>query len=184
MSFPSVSVIKNLPANAGDVGAIPGLGRSPGEGNGSLLQYSCRENPMDRGAWRTAVHKAAKSQTRLSNWALHAQSCTKRWRSSREYEWGMHVRGTPRKRHLPFILAKLQESQYPLLGRLESTDLLDLRWVTSWWTHHKLKIPNPPNTVEPGLPKMGAQSTVLIALMLAYSWAKSSDVRHVMMKCC
>ena len=50
-----VLVVKNPPANAGDVrdtGSIPGLGRSPGEGNGNLLQYSCLENSMDRGAWR------------------------------------------------------------------------------------------------------------------------------------
>ena len=51
--------IKNLPANAGDirdVGSIPGLGRSPGEGNSNPLQYSCLENPMDIGAWRAIVH--------------------------------------------------------------------------------------------------------------------------------
>ena len=53
--FPGGSVVKNLPANAGDVGSIPGLGRSPGEGNGSPLQYSCLENPIDRGAWRATV---------------------------------------------------------------------------------------------------------------------------------
>ena len=44
-------VVKNLPANAGDLGLIPGLGRAPGEGNGNPLQYSCLENPVDRGAW-------------------------------------------------------------------------------------------------------------------------------------
>ena len=44
-------MVKDLPANAGDVGSIPGLGRSPGIGNGSLFQYSCLENPKDRGAW-------------------------------------------------------------------------------------------------------------------------------------
>ena len=60
-------LIKNLPVNAGDVGAIPGLGRSPGEGNGSPLQYSYRDNPMDREAGRTAVRKVAKSWTRLSD---------------------------------------------------------------------------------------------------------------------
>ena len=49
--FPGVSVLKNLPANAGDVGLIPGSGRSPGVGNGNPLQYSCLENPMGRGAW-------------------------------------------------------------------------------------------------------------------------------------
>ena len=47
---------RNLPANAGDVGLIPGSGRSPGGGNGNPLQYSCLENPMDRGAWRGTVH--------------------------------------------------------------------------------------------------------------------------------
>ena len=52
--------VKNLPANAGDAGLIPGSGRSPGEENGSLLQYSCLENPMDRGAWQTVVHEVAK----------------------------------------------------------------------------------------------------------------------------
>ena len=50
------SVVKNLPANAGDTGSIPGSGRSPGEGYGNPLQYSCLENSMDRGAWWTAVH--------------------------------------------------------------------------------------------------------------------------------
>ena len=60
-------LIKNLPFNAGDVGAIPGLGRSAGEGNGSPLQYSYRDNSMDREAWRTAVRKVAKRWTRLSD---------------------------------------------------------------------------------------------------------------------
>ena len=53
--------------NAGDLGSIPGLGRSPGEGNGNPLQYACLENPMDRGAWQATVHGVAKSWTRLSN---------------------------------------------------------------------------------------------------------------------
>ena len=50
MDVPGGSVVKNPPANAGDTGSIPGSGRSPGEGNGNPLQYSCLENPMDRGA--------------------------------------------------------------------------------------------------------------------------------------
>ena len=50
MGFPGGSVVKNPPVNAGDAGLIPGSGRSPGEGNGNPLQYSCLENPMDRGA--------------------------------------------------------------------------------------------------------------------------------------
>ena len=60
-------MVKNLPANAGNVGSIPGLGRSPGEGTGNLLQYSCLENPMDRGAWWATVHRVIKSQTRVSS---------------------------------------------------------------------------------------------------------------------
>ena len=60
LDFPGVSVVKNPPANAGDVGLIPGLGRSPGEGNGNPLQYSCLENRMDRGAWQATVHGIAK----------------------------------------------------------------------------------------------------------------------------
>ena len=61
-------MLKNPPANTGDVrdaGSIPGLGRSPGEGNGSPLQNSCLENPMDRGAWWAIAHGVTKSQTRL-----------------------------------------------------------------------------------------------------------------------
>ena len=56
--------------NAGDPGSIPGFGRSPGEGNGNPLQYSCLENSMDRGAWWATVHGVTKSQTRLSNFTL------------------------------------------------------------------------------------------------------------------
>ena len=51
MDFPGGSVVKNPPVNAGDTGLIPGLGKSPGVGNGNPLQYSCLRNPMDRGAW-------------------------------------------------------------------------------------------------------------------------------------
>ena len=54
--FPGGSVVKNPPANAGDMGWIPGSGRFPGEGNGNPLQYSCLGNPMGRGAWRAIVH--------------------------------------------------------------------------------------------------------------------------------
>ena len=67
--FPGVAVVKNQPANTGDtrdVGSIPGSGRSPGVGNGNLLQYSCLEYSMDRGAWWATVRGVAKSQTQLS----------------------------------------------------------------------------------------------------------------------
>ena len=58
--FSGGSVVKNLPANAGDAGSIPGSVRSPGEGNVNPLQYSCLGNPMDRGAWQTIVHGVVK----------------------------------------------------------------------------------------------------------------------------
>ena len=61
-------MVRNLPANAGDIreaNSIPGLGRSPGGGNGNQLQYSCLKNPMDRRAWWATVHRVAKSQTQL-----------------------------------------------------------------------------------------------------------------------
>ena len=59
-SFPGGSAVKKLPANAGDSGSIPGSGRSLGEGNGNPLQYSCWDNPMDRGAWRATAHGVTK----------------------------------------------------------------------------------------------------------------------------
>ena len=67
--------VKNPPANAGDirdVGSIPGLGRSPGGGYGNPLQYSCLENPKDRGAWQAKVHRVAKSKTQLKRLSMHA----------------------------------------------------------------------------------------------------------------
>ena len=70
MGFPSFSAVKNPPANGGgarDSGLIPGSGRSPGEGNGNPLQYSCLGNSRDRGAWQATVHGVAKSQTQLND---------------------------------------------------------------------------------------------------------------------
>ena len=61
LGFPGGSAVKNPPANAGDPDLIPELGRSPGEGNGNPLQYSCLGNPIDRGAWWAAVHGVAES---------------------------------------------------------------------------------------------------------------------------
>ena len=66
LGFPGGSEGKESACNAGDPGLIPGLRRSPGEGNGYPLQYSCLENSMDRGAWQATVY-GAKSQTRLSD---------------------------------------------------------------------------------------------------------------------
>ena len=63
MNFLHSSVSKESARNAGDLGSIPGLGRVPGEGNGNPLQYSCLENPMDRGAWWATVHGVTESDT-------------------------------------------------------------------------------------------------------------------------
>ena len=62
-NFPGGAEVKASAYNAGDLGSISGLGRSPAEGNGNPLQYSCLENPMDKGAWWATVHGVAKSQT-------------------------------------------------------------------------------------------------------------------------
>ena len=70
-TFPVALVVKNLPANATDAGSIPGLSRSPEEGNGNLPQYSCLENSMDREAWQAAVCGVTKSQIQLST--VHTQ---------------------------------------------------------------------------------------------------------------
>ena len=71
IGFPGSSDGKESACNAGYPGLISGLGRSPGEGNGNPLQYSCLENPMDRGAWQATVHVVKRSCTRLSNFTLH-----------------------------------------------------------------------------------------------------------------
>ena len=68
--FPGSSAGKESACNAGDLGSIPGLGSSPGKGNGNLLQYSCLGNPMDREAWQPTVHGVAKSWTQLSDFYI------------------------------------------------------------------------------------------------------------------
>ena len=102
--FPGGSEVKAAACNAGDLGLIPGPGRSPGEGNGNPLQYFCLENPMDGGAWWATVHGVAKSWIRLSdNFKNSAcsQSLQSQWPavsedgivSSRDHRRG----GTPRR---------------------------------------------------------------------------------------
>ena len=76
--FPGGSVVNNLPASVGDAGDecwIHGLGRSPGVGNGNLLQHSCLENPMDRGPWRATAHGVAKSWTQLTPMQANGGVC-------------------------------------------------------------------------------------------------------------
>ena len=70
LSSPAGSEGKASAYNAGDLGSIPGSGRSPGKGNGNPLQYSCLENPMDGGTWWAIVHGVEKSRTRLSDFTF------------------------------------------------------------------------------------------------------------------
>ena len=88
-----VLVVKNLPATAEDVrdmGSITGSGRSPGEGPGSPLQYSCLENPMDRGAWLTTVHRITKSWIQLKRLSTHRP---KEWKEKHNFQ--MHIEEQP-----------------------------------------------------------------------------------------
>ena len=73
--------------NAGDLGSIPGSGRSPGEGNGNLLQYSCLENPMDGGDWWATVHGVTKSWTRLSDFTFQFTMKSRRRCDHRDRDW-------------------------------------------------------------------------------------------------
>ena len=68
--FTGGSEVKASASNAGDLGSIPGSGRSSGEGNGNPLQYSCLESPLDGGVWQATVHGVAKSRTRLSDFTF------------------------------------------------------------------------------------------------------------------
>ena len=88
-------MVKNPPANTGDVGLIPGSGRSPREGNGNPLQYSCLEKPMDRGAWRATVHRISKSQTQPKWLGMHAHTIanTLRWFRAHMIYWNAYSIG-------------------------------------------------------------------------------------------
>ena len=89
---------KESACNAGDSGSIPGSGRSPGEGSGNPLQYSCLGNPMDRGAWWATVHGVAKSRTRLSDFAFtfHFLAMEKEMAThSRVLAWRIPGKGEP-----------------------------------------------------------------------------------------
>ena len=94
VGFPNGAVVKNLPANAGDVGSVLRLGRSPGEGNGNPLQDSWLGNPMDRGAWRATVHGVAK-ESDMTEQLNHKQDTTL---------WGLCI--------FPIPTITLQDSHY------------------------------------------------------------------------
>ena len=120
-------MVKNLPTNAGDLrdlGSIPGLGRSPGGGNGSPLWYSCLENPMDRGAWWATVHGVTKSRTRLKQLSKHEQNAGG-------------------------ILEKLRDVQEDAELPRSQEDTVSVRM--GWSTLYQVQLPNqfPPTHVNP-----------------------------------
>ena len=110
--FPGGSEVKASASNAGDLGSIPGSGRSSGEGNGNTLQHSCLENPMDGGAWWATVHGVTKSRTRLSDLTFNFQ----RQRKEKACENGTkenprtRVRSTPVRQRSSTAEAQLSES--------------------------------------------------------------------------
>ena len=89
LDFPGDSDGKEFACITGDPGLIPGLGRSPGEGNGYPFQYFCLGNPTDRGAWRSVVHEIAKSQTWLGNQQFHLKKKKKKKASQLVYSPGL-----------------------------------------------------------------------------------------------
>ena len=92
--FPGGSVGKDSACNAGDPGLTPESGRSPGGGNSGPLQYSCLENPMDRGVWWAMVHLVAKSQTQLSHFHFHTHTHTHIYLMPSDQGWGKYSKDT------------------------------------------------------------------------------------------
>ena len=105
MGFPGGSEVKASACDAGDPGSIPGLGRSPGEGCGNQIQYSCLENPMDGGAWWATVHGVAKSRTRLSAFTFTLILITNsQGRQSKPSQ--SHFKGRPSHREINIFMYK------------------------------------------------------------------------------
>ena len=109
-------MVKNLPAkvgDAGDLGLIPGSGRSSGGGNGNPLQYFCLENPMDTGAWWATVHGVAKSWTRLKQLSTHAhKENTKPLNLSFQYRAQLPVSKAKHPLPSPFLSLLRIEAQF------------------------------------------------------------------------
>ena len=150
IGFPSSSAVKNPPTNAGDaeeVGSIPGSGRSPGEGNGNPFQYSCLENPMDRGTWKVTVHGVAKSWTRLSDFHFHFHfqySCLEN--PMGRGAWWVTVHGVAKSWTLlsDFTFTfTMQETWVQSLGREDSLE-------KGMVTHSNIPAWRTPQTNEPG----------------------------------
>ena len=110
LDFPGGSTGKESACNAGDLGSIPGLLRSPGGGHGNPLQDSCLENPMDRGAWQAQVHRVTKSWVQLKQLSMHTHKKPK-WKQTNLY---FHL--SPHHLSGSTFTPITQQSQFYLLG--------------------------------------------------------------------
>ena len=128
LGFPGGTVVRNLPANAGDVGSIPGSRRSPGVGNSNPLQYSCLGNPMDRGAWWAAVHWVSNSQTWLGDWGQTQD----RPSGEKFKDWSLRLH-IPLAPSLSSLFPFTNFSTFPLLSCLQSSPLASD--IVSFWTN-------------------------------------------------
>ena len=130
--FPGGSEGKASACSAGDLGLIPGLRRSPGEGYGNPLQYSCLENPMDGRAWQATVHGNAKSQTRLSNFTFFSIRVFSN-------ESALHIRW-PKYWSFSFNISPTNEHPGLISFRMDWLDLLAIqRTLKSLLQHHSSK---------------------------------------------
>ena len=130
MGFPGGSDDKAPACNAGDPGLIPGLGRSPGEGNGNPLQYSCLENSMDGGAWLATVHGVAKSWTQLSDFTFYSWMFSFPWSivlldvTGSKYDPNPKLMFTGVEVRVGVLQKPVLEKPSTTLGELENSGLL------------------------------------------------------------
>ena len=132
MGFPGGSDGEVSVCNAGDPRSIPGLGRSPGEGNGSPLQYSCLENPMDGGVWWATVHGVAKGRTRLGDFTSLQSSL----------ELMSIVLMMPCNHLILCCLLLLLPSFFPSIRVFSSESALCIRWPKCWSFSFSISSPN------------------------------------------
>ena len=113
--FPGGSEGKESACKAGDLGSIPGLGIFPGEENGNPLQYSCLENPMDRGVWRATVCGIKKSQTLLSDSHTHTYTHTQETKNHHHYQDGGHFHHLQKIPHDSLLSPSAAKSRQSLI---------------------------------------------------------------------
>ena len=136
VGFPGGSEVKASASNAGDLGSIPGLRRSPGEGNDNPLQYSCLENPVDGGAWWVTIHGVTKSRTWLSDFTFTLRGWSGCY-SSLSAQGGRASMGTlepwPARTPESRVLRGLLECPWRELAVVRSGELTLNYWISSYW---------------------------------------------------